>query len=138
MRQTCFLLPVRSLNHIFNRSQLRWYNYRLFHQVETGNLGNWAKIGVIYQRTRLSNQFGLCQHCPTVIKKMRGPREIIRIKKTEKAIVVDQKHLLFPLRLLNDTKCNFITTSSIHVVHLFSISIAIQVRSVVCPCKIKN
>jgi hypothetical protein len=57
MPQTCFLLPETSLNHIFNRSQLRWYNYKLFRQVENGNLGKWTKISVILQRTMLSNQY---------------------------------------------------------------------------------
>jgi hypothetical protein len=59
-------------------------------------------------------------------------------QKTEKAITVRQKHLLFPLRLLNDTKLNSFTSSSIPVVHLFFLSVVTHLSSIICSCKIKE
>jgi hypothetical protein len=59
-------------------------------------------------------------------------------QKTEKTITVSQKHLLFPLRLLNDTKLNALTSSSIPAVHLFFLPIVTHLSSIICPCKIKE
>jgi hypothetical protein len=59
-------------------------------------------------------------------------------QKTEKAITASQKHLFCPLRLLNDTKLNSITSSSIPIVYLFSLTIVTDVSSILCSRKIKK
>jgi hypothetical protein len=59
-------------------------------------------------------------------------------QKTEKTITDRQKHLLFLLRLLNYTKMNSVTSSSIPVVHLFFLFIVTHLSLIVCACKIRE
>ncbi len=86
----------------------------------------------------LSNQFGLCQNCTTVWRKICFLREIIGTKKP-KQLLLPVRNIYFFLFVYRMRPILItITSSSISIVHSFSLSIVTHVSSIVCLRIIKK